>query len=106
MLPLMNFSTNSFSGISFPSILSFKLNFFHRGYGLVDEKVKRFSANCYFVNPKSKEAVYVLDAVGLTSTLSFVRFSFISALTPIAAKYSSRNILMKSFEVSETKTNV
>ena len=54
-----------------------------------------------------KRVFYILDvAVGLTKTLSFVRFSFISALTPIAAKYSSRNILMKSFEVSETKTKV
>ena len=41
---------------------------------------------------------------GLTKTLSLVRFSFISTFTPIAAKYSSRNIRMKSFEVSETKT--
>ena len=39
-----------------------------------------------------------------TVTLSLVKFSFISALTPIAAKYSSRKILMKSLEISETST--
>ena len=42
----------------------------------------------------------------LTVTFSFVRFSFISALIPIAAKYSSRKIRMNSLEISETKTSV
>ncbi len=49
---------------------------------------------------------YTLALVGLTVTLNLVRFSLISALTPIAAKYSSRKILIKSLETSETNTNV
>ena len=49
---------------------------------------------------------YILEVEGLIVTRSLVRFSLISALTPIAEKYSSKNILMKSFDASETKTRV
>ena len=49
---------------------------------------------------------YFLMKSGLSVTLSLVKFSFISALTFIAEKYSSRKILTKSFESSETKTSV
>ena len=50
--------------------------------------------------------VYSFDVEGFNVTLNFARFSLISALTPMAAKYSSRKTLTNSLETSETKINV